>query len=60
MFFENLEPNQFLKYILGHIGMVVPDVEKACERFEELGVQFVKKPNAGEFTESKCLYTRNE
>lgn len=25
----------------------VPDVDKACERFEELGVEFVKKPNAG-------------
>ena len=29
--------------------MVVPDVDKACERFEELGVQFVKKPNDGMF-----------
>lgn len=25
----------------------VPDVEAACKRFEELGVQFVKKPNDG-------------
>lgn len=25
----------------------VPDVDKACERFEKLGVEFVKKPNAG-------------
>ena len=25
----------------------VPDVEAACQRFEELGVQFVKKPNDG-------------
>ena len=25
----------------------MPDVDKACERFEELGVEFVKKPNAG-------------
>ena len=30
--------------------MVVPDVDKACERFEELGVQFVKKPNDGMFS----------
>lgn len=26
---------------------MVPDVEKACERFEQLGVNFVKKPNDG-------------
>ena len=25
----------------------VPDVDKACARFEELGVEFVKKPDAG-------------
>ena len=25
----------------------VPDVDAACERFEKLGVEFVKKPNAG-------------
>jgi len=32
----------------GHIGFSVPDVEKTCERFEKLGVTFVKKPNDGE------------
>lgn len=32
----------------GHIGINVPDVDKACDRFEELGVKFVKKPNDGE------------
>jgi len=31
----------------GHIGMSVPDVTAACERFERLGVEFVKRPNDG-------------
>ena len=26
---------------------MVPDVETACTRFEQLGVEFVKKPNDG-------------
>lgn len=38
----NTEPRGF-----GHIGLCVPSVEQACQRFEQLGVQFVKKPSDG-------------
>ncbi|KAF4798739.1 Lactoylglutathione lyase [Turdus rufiventris] len=38
----NSDPRGF-----GHIGIAVPDVYKACKRFEELGVKFVKKPDDG-------------
>lgn len=38
----NSEPRGF-----GHIGVVVPNVDVACERFEKLGVQFIKKANDG-------------
>ena len=31
----------------GHIGIAVPDVYKACERFAKLGVNFVKTPDGG-------------
>ncbi|KAI6221537.1 Lactoylglutathione lyase [Aphelenchoides besseyi] len=31
----------------GHIGIVVPDVYNACDRFGKLGVKFVKKPDDG-------------
>ena len=31
----------------GHIGLSVPNVHAACERFEELGVPFVKRPDEG-------------
>ncbi|XVF46260.1 hypothetical protein PTKIN_Ptkin03bG0013500 [Pterospermum kingtungense] len=38
----NSEPRGF-----GHIGITVDDAEKACERFERLGVEFVKKLDSG-------------
>ncbi|MDX1459212.1 MAG: lactoylglutathione lyase [Marinobacter sp.] len=31
----------------GHIGIAVPDVYQAAERFEKLGVDFVKRPDDG-------------
>lgn len=33
--------------VAGHIGIAVPDVDKACERFETLNVEFIKRPNDG-------------
>eukprot|EP00117_Sycon_ciliatum_P007669 scpid69038/ scgid10680/ Lactoylglutathione lyase; Aldoketomutase; Glyoxalase I; Ketone-aldehyde mutase; Methylglyoxalase; S-D-lactoylglutathione methylglyoxal lyase len=38
----NSDPRGF-----GHIGISVPDVYAACERFEKLGVKFIKTPDGG-------------
>ncbi len=38
----NSDPRGF-----GHIGFHVPDLEGACQRFEELGVEFQKRLNDG-------------
>ena len=31
----------------GHIGFHVNNVDEACKRFDTLGVEFVKRPDAG-------------
>lgn len=43
--------------LLGHIGVTVDDTYKACERFESLGVEFVKKPDDGNFIFQKFKFS---
>ena len=31
----------------GHVGITVPDVYVACQRFKDLGVEVEKSPNSG-------------
>lgn len=38
----NAKPQGF-----GHICFSVPDLQQACQRFETLGIEFVKKPDQG-------------
>lgn len=38
----NSDPRGF-----GHIGILVPDVDEACNKFEQQGVKFIKKPQDG-------------
>jgi len=41
------QDGQKVKGGFGHIGITVPDVYEACERFHKLGCTFHKSPNGG-------------
>ncbi len=36
-------------FLSGHIGIAVPDVYAACERFDKFNVEYVKKPDGGKY-----------
>jgi len=42
----NDEPKGF-----GHIGFAVPNLDAACQRFDELGVSYVKRPEDGKMND---------
>lgn len=41
------QDGQKVKGGFGHLGITVPDVYEACERFHSMGCEFTKTPNSG-------------
>ena len=41
------QDGQKVKGGFGHLGITVPDVYEACERFKAMGCEFTKTPNSG-------------
>jgi len=41
------QDGQKVKGGFGHLGITVPDVYEACERFKAMGCEFAKSPNSG-------------